>query len=168
MNGDRCGRCKGRGWVQPIRGVGQVDCPTCRGSGIKHRRNSLGSHSVSVPLNGARCAVCGDPAVHHHHVISQQRIDRFVPAEKAREAKHDHRNLTPLCFACHDRVESATLYLEAHELHPEFALFIIEYDLEAALPRYMACGAAAYPPGLGERLGTVVDRSVQPPREEAA
>lgn len=135
----RCGRCKGRGYIQAIRGVGTLECPGCGGDGVKIQRSSLGARAVSVSLpSGSRCKVCGEPAVHSHHVIPQQRINRFVPADRCQDAKGDVRNTVPVCFGCHDTIEKGNLQLAPHELHPDFWEFVAEHDLYAGLPRYMA------------------------------
>ena len=103
MNG-RCGRCKGRGSIKSLRGFELALCPDCEGRGVRRRQTPLGSRSVSVPLPpGARCIVCNEPAVHHHHVVGQNALDRAVkPRERAQQAKADARNVVPLCFTCHD------------------------------------------------------------------
>ena len=132
----RCGRCKGRGYIRAIHGLDLEDCPACS-KGVKVQKASLGSKTVSVPVDGAACRVCGEPAVHSHHVISQNRLDRYVLEGERQRAKADRRNTVPLCYVCHDRVEAASLELAPHELHPGFSSFVSEYDLEAALPRYL-------------------------------
>jgi hypothetical protein len=113
------------------------------GTGVKVQKSSLGSKTVSVPLSGASCKVCGNPAVNAHHVCSQSRLKRYLPADEAREAQADIRNTTPLCFDCHEKVESGRLELAPHELHPGFLRFVEQYDLAAALPRYLSERLAA-------------------------
>jgi hypothetical protein len=73
----------------------------------------------------------------------QSRLKRYLPADEAREAQADIRNTTPLCFDCHEKVESARLELAPHELHPGFLRFVEQYDLAAALPRYLSERLAA-------------------------
>jgi hypothetical protein len=138
-----CGRCRGRGFVKPTIGFGDQNCPACKGTGVKVQKSSLGTRTVSVPLSGASCKVCGNPAVNSHHVISQSRLKRYLPANEAREAQADIRNTTPLCFDCHEKAESGRLELAPHELHPGFLRFVEQYDLAAALPRYLSERLAA-------------------------
>jgi hypothetical protein len=136
-----CGRCRGRREHKNPHGPGMVPCGDCNSTGVKVQKSSLGSKTVSVPLSGASCKVCGNPAVNAHHVVPQSRLKRYLLADEAREAQADIRNTTPLCFDCHEKVESCRLELAPHELHPGFLRFVEQYDLAAALPRY-----------LGERL----------------
>lgn len=139
----RCGRCKGRGSIKSLRGFEMALCPDCDGRGVRTKRSTLGSRTVSVPVDGATCKVCGDaPAVASHHVIAQQRLNRYLTADLAQKAKADRRNTVPVCHRCHHGIESGALHLEAHELHPHFATFVFGYDLAAALPRYMQEWAA--------------------------
>lgn len=163
----RCGRCKGKGWHHPIRGVGQMDCAECKGTGVRVQKSTLGSRTVSVPLpEGARCIVCGSPAVSHHHVVPQQRLSRYLSPRDAQIAKADPRNVTPMCHQCHGKVENGSLELAPHEIPRGFRSFVAQFDLEAALPRYMTCGAAApetSPSPSGE--GTVAIREAQSSRE---
>lgn len=135
----RCGRCHGRGWVHPIRGIGQRDCPVCKGSGVKVQESSLGRNSASLPPLpvGATCRVCGDPAAHRHHIVPVQRINRFVPGEIVGAAKVDARNLIPVCPDCHHAIEMDRIHLEPHELPDDFWGFVRDFELECALPRYM-------------------------------
>lgn len=132
----RCGRCRGRGFVKELHGLGINECPDCT-KGIKTPKASLGSKTVSVPTDGAACRVCAEPAVHSHHVIAQQRLERFVLVGERQKAKGDRRNTVPLCALCHDRVGSGSLHLARHELHPGFSSFVEQYDLAGALPRHL-------------------------------
>lgn len=161
----RCGRCHGRGHINPIRGIGQIDCPACKGHGVKLATSTLGSRTVSVPLPaGARCKVCNEPAVANHHVVSQSRLKRFLLAGEVRDAQEDIRNVVPLCHRCHDRVESGALELAEHELHVGFWRFVAKYELIPALPRHLAdaCGAASFTASV---RGRSVSRTPEPPRE---
>lgn len=132
----RCGRCKGRAFIKELHGLGIKECPDCT-KGIKTPKSTLGSRTVSVSIDGARCVVCNEPAVQGHHVVPQSRIDRFVLAELTQEAKADRRNVTPLCHQCHSKVEAAALDLAPHELPNGFWAFVAYYSLEPALPRYL-------------------------------
>ena len=146
MNGGKCGKCRGRGYVQRIRGIGHDDCPKCKGHGVTQPKPMVG-RSGYVPLpSGARCIVCGEFAVHNHHVAKRQRIDRLVkPTERAEQCKRDRRGVCPLCDRCHGLAEQESrevLELTAGHLHPDFGGYVAEYDLYAALPRYMQERAA--------------------------
>lgn len=133
-----CAKCKGKGHHHPIRGIGEVECRSCKGTGIRVPKSSLGTKTVSVPVNGAWCKVCGDaPAVSSHHVVAQQRIRRVLPPDLARKAQADPRGTVPVCHRCHSKLEAAELELHPHELHPGFPDFIEQYDLFAVLPRYL-------------------------------
>jgi len=140
----RCGRCKGRGEIRPVRGFDMLVCPDCSGSGEKKQKpSSLGKRTVSLGTPEGRCKVCSDrPAVEFHHVVAQHRLDRYLSAELALEAKSDIRNGVDVCRPCHDRIERGFLHLTEAELHPGFLQFIQAYDLYAALPRYMQEQAA--------------------------
>jgi hypothetical protein len=139
MNG-KCGRCRGRRVIRELAGLGVRECPDCDGTGIRVQKASLGASTVTIPLpTGARCKVCGELAIHQHHVVAQQRLNRYISDPDARRrAKADIRNAVPLCFECHHRVEVGSLPLEPSDLHPQFARFVRQYDLAAALPRHLA------------------------------
>jgi hypothetical protein len=57
-----------------------------------------------------RCVVQGlrQPRRKFAPHVSQSRLKRYLPADEAREAQADIRNTTPLCFDCHEKVESGT------------------------------------------------------------
>lgn len=138
----RCGRCKGRSYIKDLRGLGVQPCPDCV-KGIKKQKTTLGANKVSVSIDGASCRVCGEPAVHGHHVVPQERLDRYVLEGERQKAKADRRNIVPLCDLCHGRVHSDDLRLAPHELHPQFPAFVAELDLYAALPRHLKESQAA-------------------------
>jgi hypothetical protein len=160
----KCGRCHGRGYIQRIRGIGHDECPACAGTGVKVQKSSLGSRSFSIPGPHGNCIVCGDPATEWHHVVSVQRIKRFVSEGKQQAALTDKRNLIPVDRACHEKIERALLELEPHELHPDFLAFVFGYDLKSALPRYLACGTAATTQSPSSQ-GLAVVRTLRPSRE---
>jgi hypothetical protein len=113
------------------------------GTGVKVQKSSLGSKTVSVPLSGASCKVCGNPAVHAHHVCSQSRLKRYLPADEAREAQADIRNTSRSVSTATKRWKADASSLAPHELHPGFLRFVEQYDLAAALPRYLSERLAA-------------------------
>lgn len=136
----KCGRCKGRGYIQPIRGIGHEDCPVCKGTGEKpHARHALGSNAVSLgtPPRGTICAFCPRPAAVYHHVCPQNRIDNYLTGDGARSAKADKRNGVPICHPCHDQVEHDRLQVSREQLHPGFKDFLAEYGLGGAVPRHL-------------------------------
>lgn len=161
-----CGRCRGRGYIKPTIGFGDLSCPGCKGTGVKVQKSSLGRGKVSIPLPpGAMCIVCGDrPAVQMHHICKQSRIDRIVPDELLRAAKSDPRNGVPACVHCHGGLDDESIQLEPRQVPRGFPAFVAQYDLETAMPRYMACGAAA-PTTTSVCQETVVIREVQSSRE---
>jgi hypothetical protein len=112
-----------------------------------------------------------DGPLQRHHVVKRQRIRaawKSLMAAKRRggpnpwsitKAIEDPRNLVWTCLRHHT---------EETEMPPPegFWAFVAEYNLEAALPRYLSCGAAATS-SQGNGQGTVVSRR-RSPREEAA
>lgn len=142
----KCGRCRGRRTIRELHGLNIVPCPDCNATGVKQRKPMV-SRSGSVPLpEGARCIVCGEPAVHNHHPVKRQRIDRLVkPEARAEACKRDPRGVCPLCDPCHVLAEKEAkdkLELKREHLHPDFAAWVGEYNLFAGLPRYMMERAA--------------------------
>lgn len=132
-----CGRCKGRGAIKPLVGSGITGCPDCDGTGIR-KRKPMKRRSGYVPLpEGSRCVVCGEPAVHAHHVVKRQRVDALLPPEAAEACKRDPRGVVALCAHDHDEAEKEALELGPEHLHADFAGFVAEWDLWPALPRYM-------------------------------
>lgn len=166
-----CGRCRGRGVIKPVIGFGDQECPACGGNGVKSQRSSLGRRKVTIPLPaGAWCVACGDrPAVQMHHVVSQNHIERYVPQEQERAAKADPRNGVPTCVHCHGGLDDGTIKLPQTKLPRGFWRFVADYDLRAALPRYLTCGAAADQSSQSSSAdrGAVVSRT-RSPREENA
>jgi hypothetical protein len=74
-----------------------------------------------MPLAGRSCAIClrldrSRPARQWHHWIAQQHIRAYVDSLRIRDETqeravtrrllHDERNLSPVCFACHDSHEN--------------------------------------------------------------
>lgn len=72
-------------------------------------------------LTGKACVIClrndrSKPARHWHHWIAQQHIRAYVDSQRIRDEGqeraltrrllHDERNLSPVCFACHDAHEN--------------------------------------------------------------
>lgn len=140
----RCGRCKGRGHINPIRGIGQVDCPDCKGSGEKVQRSSLGQNTFTIPLPGrVLCHFCWKkPATEQHHVVSQSRAKKTVPRDLWEECLTDPRDGIPSCRNCHDQAESDPQLVKPDMLHRRFFQWVDEWDLESALPRHLT-GARA-------------------------
>lgn len=135
----RCGRCRGRGRVKRSIGFGDMPCPNCKGTGVRKPQSALGRHKVSIPVPpGAWCAVCADrPAIEMHHLVPQQRIERYVAPERQRRAKEDPRNGVPACYACHKGLDDEATQLHPNQLPRGFWQFVTEYDLVAGLPRHL-------------------------------
>lgn len=147
-----CGRCKGRGRVKRTIGFGEFPCPDCKGTGIKARKSSLGSRTVSIKGPHGTCRFCGKPATQFHHVVAQNRLDRFLSPDLAQKAKADRRNGIPVDWACHDLIERDPTRVTQDKLHSGFWEFVAQYDLFAALPRHLqACGAAVDIAAVGGR-----------------
>lgn len=139
----KCGRCHGRGWIHPIRGIGQRDCPVCKGDGERKAQLSVVAQPRPKLTNPAGpCASCGDPSLEWHHVVSVQRLRRLVLADELNDAIADPRNLVATCRPCHERIERAMLQLTVDQLPAQFWRFVAEYDLVAGVPRHLMKDAA--------------------------
>lgn len=136
----RCGRCKGRGYVKELHGLGIQPCPGCE-QGVKKETASLGKGNARLTGPVGSCVVCGDPAIDWHHVIAQQRIKRFVLDTERKAALEDRRNLIAVCRRCHDRIEHAVIAVDPILLPNGFPSFVAQYDLQAALPRHLTEGS---------------------------
>lgn len=139
----RCGRCHGRGWIRHIRGVGQRDCPVCKGTGERTAELRVVAQARPKLTNpSGPCACCGNPSLEFHHVVSVQRLRRLVLADELNDAIADPRNLVATCRPCHERIERAMLHLTVDQLPEHFWRFVAEYDLVGAVPRHLMEDAA--------------------------
>ena len=83
-----------------------------RSQGFQRRRNLVGNDSTRwkhrvFDLHGTACWVSGEPAVHAHHVLTVQQLDRELTGkgytlEQIKRACRDQRNGMPLATGPHD------------------------------------------------------------------
>lgn len=157
MNGPRCGRCRGRGYIRPLNPADDPTCPDCEGSGDKPRYKSK---PKVQPQYESQATVCvyerhGDCSgrMTWDHVIRRNTITNHVLggrgltvelANELRQILSDPRLLVGSCLG-HNlvRESSGEPQPRPEDLHPEFFAAVKEYGLEPCLPRWITAQSEA-------------------------
>lgn len=88
-----------------------------------------------LALYGRQCIVCGDRAVHGHHVIARQTIltARHLSAEERVLLAYDARQGVPICERCHSRHELAVARIPFERLPPGVVAWVIEHGFRSRI-----------------------------------